>query len=313
MNTAPTPLRARRPRRHALAHVAAVAVAAGLGVPAQAATYIWNGGNFVPGVTAPSPLTAGDFLEINAGAFKFFSGVTFDVASGGTVNWNADTLFLQSGAVVNNAGLWQAMGDNSLLYNGGAQPAFNNGGTFRKAGGIGSTTINSGVGFSNTGVIDAQTGIINFAGGTTFNTGSVFMGAGAVQATGNNTFSGAFTSSNLELVGGTHIGSAAVVGGSVKYSGGTLAGTWTVAAGQTLAGSAGGLKFLSGATTTLTNQGNLVWDTANTLFLQSGAVLVNQGLFSATRDEFDDLQRWRARRCSTTPEAAPCAPRPAAR
>ena len=90
-------------------------------------------------------------LDINAGGNKFFSGAGSNFTNGGgTVNWNADTLFLQSGAVLRNDALWQAFGDNALTYNGGAAPSFINNGIFRKAGGSGSTTINSGVGFVNT-------------------------------------------------------------------------------------------------------------------------------------------------------------------
>lgn len=265
-----------RVRRSALA-AAALAVA----VPAaQAVSFQWSSGNFVAGVTAPSPLSAGDVLDIEAGGNKFFSGAASNFDNGGTVNWNADNLFLQSGAVVSNHALWNANGDTALVYNGGAAPAFINHGVFRKSAGTGSTTIGDGVGFVNHGTLDAVTGTLRFVGGSVFNAGSVFTGAGVVEAaSGTNTFSGAFTSSNLRLTGGTHLGNGAVVGGVAAWTGGNLAGGWTVGSGQTFAGVAGGSKIINGAL--LVNQGTLAWDTTDALYLQSGAVLRNEALFEA--------------------------------
>ena len=266
-----------RPHRHLLAMAATLALAA---PAAQALTFTWTGGNFVPGLTAPSPLGAADVLDINAGSGKFFSAVSFTNA--GTVNWNADSLYLQSGAAVVNDALWDATSDNALVYNGGASPSFVNNGTFRKSGGAGATTINSSVGFFNLGTLDAQTGSIQFNGGSVFNAGSVFTGAGSVNmAAGSNTFNGGFTSSNLWLSGGTHHGVGAVVGGAVNWTGGNLTGTWRVAVGQTLNGNAGSSKFIAGAT--LTNQGTLAWHTGEDLYLQSGGVLRNEALFVANQ------------------------------
>jgi hypothetical protein len=263
--------------RHALAAAAALALTS---PGARAVTYSWNAGNFTVGVTAPSPLPAADVLDIGVGGLKFFSGVGF--TNEGVVNWNADPLYLQSGASVVNNGVWNAASDSALIYNGGAAPSFVNHGTFRKSGGAGATTINGTTGFVNEGILDAQTGRIDFVGGSTFNAGSVFTGAGVVNAaSGTNTFNGAFNSSNLLLSGGTHQGNAAVVGGSVAWSGGTLDGTWTIGAGQTLNGIAGPLKFLGGASTVLTNQGTLAWTTGDPLYVQSGATLRNQALFVA--------------------------------
>ena len=263
-------------RRSTLAAVCALALAA---PAAQALTFTWSSGNFVAGVTAPSPLAAADILNIEAGGNKFFSGAASNFNNGGTVNWNADPLFLQSGAAVVNNALWNATSDQALFYNGGSAPSFTNNGSFRKSGGVGSTTINTTVGFVNNGTLDAQTGSISFVGGSVFNAGSVFTGAGSNVAAGNNTWNGSFNSVNLELQSGVHTGSSAVLGGNVGWSGGTLAGTWTVAAGQTLNGQAGSNKFVSGAL--LTNLGTIAWNTSDNLFLQSSGVVSNQGLFVA--------------------------------
>ena len=248
--------------------------------PAFAADYIFSGGNYVPGATAPDPLVAGDVLQINAGGNKFFDGATLTNQSG-TVNWNADTLYMQSGALIDNRSLWDAKGDNSLAYNGGATATFNNSGIFRKSGGAGNTTI-GGIAFVNSGTIDAQSGTILFNGNNvTFNAGSQFTGAGSTTIAGNASFNGAFTSANLTLASGTFNGGAARLQGNVAFTGGALAGTWEVAAGHTLSGRDGGNKFLSGDTTVLTNKGTIDWASGNTLYMQSGATLANQGLFVA--------------------------------
>ncbi len=262
---------------HALAAAAITLLMPG----AQAASHVWNSGTFVAGLTAPSPLPLGDVLDIGTGGLKYFDGTVSDFTNAGTVNWNADALYLQSGVNLVNHGLWNATADNSLLYNGGAAPSFTNHGTFRKSGGAGATTVGGTTGFVNHGTLDAQTGTLDFAGGTVFAAGTVFTGAGVNQATNNNTFAGAFTSGNLRLAAGVHTGSTAVLGGSVAYTAGTLSGTWTVAAGQTLNGETGGFKYLDGAATVLTNQGTIAWNAADAWYRQSGAGVVNQGLFLA--------------------------------
>lgn len=263
-------------------HAIAAAVWALAAPGAHALVYTWSSGDFVAGVTAPATLGAGDVLDITAGGFKFFNGPGSNFSNSGTVNWTADPLYLMSGTAVVNNGLWNASSDNNLLYNGGAGPSFTNNGVFRKSAGAGSTTIGALVGFVNNGTLDAQSGSIEFVGGSSFNAGSVFTGAGLVNlSSGSNTFNGSFTSSNLLLSGGTHVGNGAVVGGTVAFAGGALSGSWAIGAGQTLNGNSGGFKYIDGAGTVLTNQGTLAWNTADLLYFQNGASLRNQALFVA--------------------------------
>ncbi|OYV00101.1 MAG: hypothetical protein CFE26_24495, partial [Verrucomicrobiales bacterium VVV1] len=252
---------------------------------APAQTFNWTNGTFIAGVTAPGTLGGAGVLNIGAGGFKFFDGGVSHFTNGGTVNWLSDTLYLQSGAQVTNNGLWDAQSDHGLVYNGGSAPSFVNFGTFRKSGGGGATTVGAGVGFVNHGSVLAQSGRIDFQGGSTFNAGSVFGGAGVVRTvSGSNVFNGSFTSANLELAGGSHVGSGAVVNGTANFSGGSLSGTWSVAAGQTLVGRSGGFKYVDGAGTVLTNQGTVRWDTGDALYLQSGGQVVNHGLWDSTTD-----------------------------
>jgi len=258
-------------RRSALSAAALLA----LMPPAFAVDFIFSSGTYVPGTTAPQPLVAGQVLQINSGGNKFFDTSTF-TNQAGLVNWNADTLYMQNGAVINNQSVWDAKGDNSFVYNGGGVPTFNNSGTFRKSGGSGSTTIGQ-IGFINSGTIDAQTGTINFSGANaTFNAGSQFIGAGSTLVSNNATFNGAFTSSNLSLAGGVFTGGSAQIKGSVSFTGGYFGGTWEVASGQTLNGKDGGNKFLDAVA--FTNNGNVNWQTGDALYMQNGASFTNNAL-----------------------------------
>lgn len=243
--------------------------------PAGAVDVIFSSGFYVPGTTAPEPIVAGTVLQINGGGNKFFNAVSMTNQSG-TVNWNADTLFLQNGATLNNQFLWDAKSDNALANNGGPLSSFNNSGTFRKSAGAGSTSIGS-IAFTSSGIIDAQSGTIVFGGGNaTFNAGSQFTGAGATVVSNNASFNGALTSANLTLSGGSFNGGAVQVNGSLNMTGGLLNGGWEVVAGQQMTFNGGNNKFLNNAA--LVNNGSLLWQTGDTLFLQNGSSLTNNAL-----------------------------------
>ena len=253
--------------------------------PAAAATFGWSSGPFIPGTTAPSPLLLADVLNIQTGAAKSFSAVSF--ANAGTVNWLASSgnLSFVSGANVSSSGLWNAQGDAALSYGGGSTSTFTNSGTLRKSAGTGTTQIgdSSAINIVNSGTVDAQTGTIVFGGANTFNAGTVFMGAGSVVVNTASTFNGAFTSSNLTLAAATQTGNAAVLNGQVQFTAGVLAGDWAVAAGATLNAQGAGTKTLAGAT--VANSGTLAWRAGSgDLGLQSASSLVNSGLFDAQGD-----------------------------
>jgi hypothetical protein len=61
-------------------------------------------------------------------------------------------------------------------------------------------------------------------------------------------------------------------------------GTWQVAAGATLSVEDGAFKYLDGGATVLNNQGTLAWNSANALYLQSGASLANAGTLDLRTD-----------------------------
>lgn len=243
---------------------------------AVAADFFFSSGVYLPGVTAPQPLLLGDTLQINAGGNKFFNAVSFGNL-GGTVSWNADSLFLQNGAQLSNAALWDVRGDLALVNNGGVLSSFTNSGILRKSVGAGSASVGA-IAFVNDGIIDVQSGSLDFVGGNaSFNAGTQFSGGGLTRILSNATFSGGFSSANLLLQSGSFSGAAAQISGSVGFGGGALTGGWTVGSGQSLLGQAGGNKFLNGAA--LSNLGNMLWPTGDSLFLQNGSSLDNQALF----------------------------------
>jgi len=247
---------------------------------ATAQDFLFSSGNFVPNVTAPQPLQAGDTLQINAGGNKIFSGVTF--TNLGQVDWNADPLFLQSDARINNQGLWRINGDFTFINNGGAVPVFTNTGILRKTAGSSAAGI-GGIAFVNSGIIDVLSGTLDFNGGNaSFDDGTSFTGSGSSRIVSNATFNGGISSANLVFAGGTAFGNAAVLSGAAGYTGGVLSGTWSTAAGHTLTALDGGNKVMSGLA--FTNLGTLDWSSTNTLFMQSGAQFDNQGRFQASEN-----------------------------
>lgn len=267
-------------RLHPLAWAAAACLAA-TGSPALATDYTWNTGNFIPGVTAPSPLPAGDTLSIGSGSSKNFNAVAF--VNQGSVFWLADALGGQGGATVDNAGLW-AISTDAASFNwlSGGQPVFTNTGTLAKTAGA-VTALGNWRLINDGGLIQADAGVLNFSGGSAeFKAESRYAGAGTVQVSGNASFAGVQRSDNLALAAGTLTGAGAVIGpgvngpGEVRWLGGDLAGTWTIANNRSLLAQVGAAKRLNGAV--LTNSGTLAWQSTEALQGFNGGKLRNKGL-----------------------------------
>ena len=228
---------------------------------------------------------AGSTLATQGSGGKSFDATTFN--NDGTFAWDATSgsLVLTSGAGINNAGVWDAQGDASMVYGGGAASTFTNTGTLRKSGGTGTTQISnsSALNVVNSGTVQAQTGTLLFSGNSTFNPGSVFSGAGSVVVNSAAAFNGGFQSSNLTLAGGTQTGAAARLSGQAAWNAGTLAGTWSVAPGATLNVATSGGKNFSAAG--FTNDGTVAWQAGSgNQVLLSGSAVVNNGLWLAQGD-----------------------------
>jgi|CXWL01.1.fsa_nt_gi hypothetical protein len=261
----------RASRRHT--HHAIAAATLLLLSSAQAATYSWSSGTFVNGVTAPDPLGAADVLDVVAGGLKYLNSA---YTSNGTIN-AFDDIYFQNGNVLSNTGLFDFKG-NAGFYDGGYSGGFNNTGIFRKSGGAGSSVVAIN-GYANTGTVDTQIGTLLFSAGPSFGAGSQFTGTGSTVINNGASFSGALTSANLALSGGNFNGSAAQIHGVVNWTLGSLTGGWTVAGGQALALSGGGVKYLNGG---LTNLGSV--NASDDFYFQNGNALNNQALYDFKGD-----------------------------
>ncbi len=251
--------------------------------PALAADYLWTTGSFSAEFPGISSFSAADTFEISPGGTKFLD-TTLTSAANTTVT---DTLYFES-SVLNNNGLFNFENSSNLSdYSGSA--VFNNNGVFEQSGG---GTTNVQVTFTNTstgtgtGVIEATSGVINFTNNdASFNNNSVFTnggGSGVINVNSNATFTGAFTSNNLYLNNGTFNGVGAEIAGSVsqpnsvvEWTGGALAGAWTLDANQNLNLQSGNTKFLEGS---LVNNGVI---TANDHLYFDNATLTNNNQYIA--------------------------------
>ena len=120
----------------------------------------WSSGTLDGGGTLNIPGTA--TLTISGSTVNFRS---YTINNAGTTLWSGTgNINTGIGARFNNTGLFDITNNQSFLDNlGNPDPLFTNTGTFRKSAGTGTTTVS--VAFNNTGgVIDIQTGAINFTG-----------------------------------------------------------------------------------------------------------------------------------------------------
>ncbi|MDB6065752.1 MAG: delta-60 repeat domain protein [Pedosphaera sp.] len=180
----------------------------------------------------------------------------------GTVNWQAGSVGVYNnggqpytGGIWNQSGaLWDIQCDQAVNINAGSPP-FNNSGLLRKSAGTNTTSI--GIPFTNTGMVVAQSGTINFSG-----TDSL---GGSFQATANAAIyfsGGSFTvlsGLNFQGPGPVQITSGTIDGtfaGTVNWSGGQLgAGSSLTVASNGVLNIQGNISLLGA----LTNYGTVNW------------------------------------------------------
>ncbi len=213
-------------------------------------------------LTIQSGALKGSFTIASGGILTFASGAQkalyqLNLVNHGTVRWLGGNLGLGSTptSIFTNTGLWEISADDTLYQGiGGPAPQFVNTGTLRKVAGAGTTSISS-IRFDNSGLVEAQTGTIQFnsmdglilggtftaAGGATVQLGSgTFTENGAVfNGTGNRRMNGGTLTlvtdkiEGLSLNGGDiKIGPAFQAAGAISdlaVNGSTLVGTNQVA------------------------------------------------------------------------------------
>lgn len=223
-------LRDRTPRRLALA-VAAVLAAVG-SAPGKAQSFEWLSGAYST-TGFPTSLDASGALVSSSSADK-----SLDVSLSNAGTWDVrDTgVSFADGVTMTNTGTVKFLGD--VGFTGPAGAVFDNRGTLAKTAGTGESVI-SGIRFVNTGTLKAETGTLVYAplGDAEFGEGTTFTGAGRHRiAAGGTTFVNVFnlnTGGNLEFAGG-HFQSqgTTVIQGDLRWTGGTLLGSWFNAFGS---------------------------------------------------------------------------------
>ena len=258
-----------------------------------------------------TPLGSGATLTIASNAvLNIQGGLSFSgiVTNSGTVNWLANNFSITTNSPTVNGEFWNQAGAlfdiqcDQVVVNGSSLATFHNAGLVRKHITAGLTTFNTA--FDNSGIVQAQTGTINFAGGGnlggTFqaNSGAAmnftggtyalgsppdFQGPGPVQITaGNltlNAFTGTFTLSGTHLVGQNSIAAT----GTINLNGSPLdAGATLTIASNAVLNIQSGPSF-SGI---VTNLGTVNW-LANNFSITTNGPTVNGTFWNQAGALFD--------------------------
>ena len=266
-----------------------------------AGTLSWSGGSLSGVLTVPTNSS----FNIVTGGGNAFNGLV--LTNYGTVNWTNTTIYSHSpdNAQIYNYGLWNAQSDNEFQGSaGGGTTLFDNFGTFLKSGNAGTTILDGGVVFNNTGLVETHSGTLEIEGGgvnsgsgtystanggmlaldgITFTDGVTIRSSTVVDLGGNTTVIGVLTATNLQLVSGTLSGTNVLIG-TLTWSGGNISGVLTIASNSVLNIVAGGGNEFDGLV--LTNYGTVNW--TNTTIYSHGpdnAQIYNYGLWNAQSDD----------------------------
>ena len=224
----------------------------------------WVGGDWSPSYFVT--IATNSLLIINGGTGNNMNLNAVIVTNNGTVWWTSGILRSGNGGTVDNYGIWNCQSDQTFnnAY-GGTGTTFNNYGTFIKSGNSGTTLLDSGVAFNNTGTVNAQSGTLDFNGGGTssggtyseasgafldfngvnFATSTTIVGTNLVTLSGSLTVNGVLNGQNMQFVSGTLAGSPVIVG-ALTWSGGALSGTLTIATNSSLFIAGGGNNDMNG-------------------------------------------------------------------
>jgi len=230
--------------------------------------------------------------------------------SGNTANNNGQIQFA-SGGTINNHGTFNDANafDTFIEHNVGGPHNFNNLGTYNKLSNT-ITTVDIGVAFNNSGVVNVNAGSFRPSGGTSTGTFNIAAGAVLDFKNGNNVLNGVTTqglgtlaiSSDLvgadalvTINGGTHTtpfafsgsvltGDAHTFQGIVTWTGGTITGAGTTTFANDITISGANTKAVANARV-LNLEGTTTWtgNTAannNSIQFTNGATINNHGTFN---------------------------------
>jgi hypothetical protein len=269
----------------------------------------WSGGTLTGAGSLVIP--RGGSLSISGSAAKVLNGRT--IQNSGSATWTGTgDLQIRAGLFENQAeGVFLAQNSEPVSDTDGVATAatFQNVGTFRKAGDIGTTTF-TGVTFNNSGLVAVDDGTLLLAGGVgsgrfvatsadstlTFGSGTYALDAGSsLTGPGLARLSGSTTTLNIntnltcerfELVSGTLSGAGTLtVSTGFNWAGGsqTGSGVTEIAPAATLTLSGASTRTLAGRT--MLNRGIATWTATSSLVLNSGLFRNAQGgVFEAQND-----------------------------
>ncbi len=240
---------------------------------------VWNNADSVTVAT-------NTVLNITSASDHNMAYITF--TNYGTVAWSGPGRVRGGGipgTTLYNYGLWDSQGDWTLNddYGNDGTILFNFG-TFRKSAGTNATTLTGGVYVENMGTMDVETGTLSLNGGGLLN-GGIQTGPGLyLLAGGGFTINGMTTTANVQLNGGTLVGSNVFAGGLTW-----VAGNWDSATSVTIPTNTF-LNVTSGndhdmASCLLNNYGTVSWSAGR---IRGGGdpatVINNYGLFDSQAD-----------------------------
>ena len=279
----------------------------------------WTGGTWAGTVLTNAP---GSILTLEGlgGNLTLLNSV---LNNGGVVNWqgNGDLTagangYSQLVVITNRAsGVFNVLNDRTLASAdmGYGAPAFrfDNDGTLTKTNSSGTNAVN-GVNFNNAGLMNVQSGVVNFNGSGTsvgeFRTASGtaiyfasgnyvwdkanFSGSGAVRVTGTVGTSGSWTSQTLGLVSGGNLSGSFTNIGTFLWTGGTLSGgSLTMPSGSILNINSGSNGVMM-TSFTLDNGGTVNWQgngdlVAGATYYSQMVVITNRtgGVFNVLNDQ----------------------------
>jgi hypothetical protein len=263
-------------------------------------TWQWDGGTMSGSGSTIVP--GGATLLAGSAGSKSLNQRTLQIQGSGTLTFGGSgALQLLNGGNVNNAGIFDIIGD-APINDAGFGGSIVNSGTFKKSGTLGGTTSLSNVTIANSGTINIQTGTLDPADinntGTITNAGTLLVnsntvtlgagsisGAGLVQVTsGTLTVNTAVTFPNLQFDGGTINGTAVFNATALTWNGGTMGGT-----GTTNIPASASATITTAATKTLNQRSFNVAPTGIATFAGTGSIdmlnggnITNNGLFEIT-------------------------------
>jgi len=174
----------------------------------------WTDGTL--GGSGATTVASGAALNISAtgscwGTGARLTGRTLNVAGTATLT-GTTTLCVDTGAIINNSGLFDVVSNvNVDNWSGGTRNAvLNNTGTLRKSGGAGTSAWFS-VAVNNAGIVQAQSGTLQFDNSFTQNAGATWLNGGNLAKSGSLVFNGGALGGT-----GTITGNVANTGGIVS-------------------------------------------------------------------------------------------------